>query len=197
MRLCDSWDEIVNRVRSRLSAWRAKSLSIGGRLTLVKWKSMLLDPDKGGLGIGSIHAKNLGLLGKWKWRFLTEFKGPRLTPPYLVEFRGSAYGCLSRLFALDSSQDCSVSDRWQMVDGLWMGNWNWRIQPRGRSLGDLDSLISLLGNMSLSPVGVDIWQWNFESYGKFKVSTLSKSIQNLVLADDVIGLTHNWNDWIP
>ncbi|GKC14634.1 hypothetical protein Tco_1011416, partial [Tanacetum coccineum] len=70
-----------------LSAWKAKSLSIVGRLTLiksvhgfkdsqrgiswVKWKSMLFDPDKGGLGIGSIHATNLGLLGKWKWRFLT------------------------------------------------------------------------------------------------------------------------------
>ncbi|GKB96500.1 hypothetical protein Tco_0982637, partial [Tanacetum coccineum] len=95
MRLCGSWDEIVNRVRSRLSAWKAKSLSIGGRLTLIKsvlgslpiyflslfkalvkvinlLESMLIDPDKGGLGIGNIHAKNLGLLGKWKWRFLTE-----------------------------------------------------------------------------------------------------------------------------
>ncbi|GKC68538.1 hypothetical protein Tco_1101136, partial [Tanacetum coccineum] len=41
-----------------------------------------------------------------------------------------------RLFALDSSQDCSVSDRWKLVDGLWMGNWNWRFQPRGRSLGE-------------------------------------------------------------
>nr|GEZ08412.1 RNA-directed DNA polymerase, eukaryota, reverse transcriptase zinc-binding domain protein [Tanacetum cinerariifolium] len=27
---------------------------------------------KWGLGVGSLHAKNLGLLGKWKWRFLTE-----------------------------------------------------------------------------------------------------------------------------
>ncbi|GJY12295.1 hypothetical protein Tco_0381604 [Tanacetum coccineum] len=271
MRLCGSWDEIVNRVRSRLSAWKAKSLSIGGRLTLiksvlsslpiyflslfkapvkvinllesfrcrffwgfkdsqrgiswVKWKSMLLDPDKGGLGMGSIHAKNLGLLGKWKWRFLTEhdalwrlvisefygedggFYTPSnssifggvwgdiikastsiesIVPAYKNSFsikisNGSNVSfwkdiwCKDRvrlmdvfliLFALDSSQDCSVSDRWNLVDGLWTGNWNWRFQPRGRSLGDLDSLISLLGNMSLSPDGVDTWQWNFDSSGK-------------------------------
>nr|GEW65299.1 putative RNA-directed DNA polymerase, eukaryota, reverse transcriptase zinc-binding domain protein [Tanacetum cinerariifolium]GEW67941.1 putative RNA-directed DNA polymerase, eukaryota, reverse transcriptase zinc-binding domain protein [Tanacetum cinerariifolium] len=36
MRLCEGWDVVVNRVRNRLSSWKAKSLSIGGRLTLVK-----------------------------------------------------------------------------------------------------------------------------------------------------------------
>ncbi|GKA71619.1 hypothetical protein Tco_0777758 [Tanacetum coccineum] len=49
----------------------AESLQDSQRgISWVKWKSMLFDPDKGGLGIGSIHATNLGLLGKWKWRFL-------------------------------------------------------------------------------------------------------------------------------
>ncbi|GKD85788.1 putative RNA-directed DNA polymerase [Tanacetum coccineum] len=83
MRFCDWWVEVVNRIRNRLSAWKTKSLSVGGRLTLIKsilgslpfwikWKSMLLDTDKGGLGIGSLLAKNLSLIGKWKWCFLTE-----------------------------------------------------------------------------------------------------------------------------
>lgn len=108
------WKEVVDR----LSSWKAKLLSIGGRLTLVnavlgtlplyyfslfkapmkvinllesircrffwdfkegkkgiawiKWKSILHDKDKGGLGVGSLKAKNIGLLGKWKWRFLNE-----------------------------------------------------------------------------------------------------------------------------
>ncbi|GJR24032.1 putative RNA-directed DNA polymerase [Tanacetum coccineum] len=30
------WNEVVNRVRVRLSSWKAKALSIGGRLTLIK-----------------------------------------------------------------------------------------------------------------------------------------------------------------
>ncbi|GKC55652.1 hypothetical protein Tco_1083250 [Tanacetum coccineum] len=101
-----------------LSSWKSKSLSIGGRLTLiksilrslpiyylslflapknvisilesircrffwgfcesqkgicwVKWNNILLDHSLGGLGVGSIFAKNLDLLRKWKWRFLTE-----------------------------------------------------------------------------------------------------------------------------
>lgn len=36
MRLSDGWNDVVNRFRDRLSAWKAKTLSIGGRLTLVK-----------------------------------------------------------------------------------------------------------------------------------------------------------------
>nr|GEZ47043.1 RNA-directed DNA polymerase, eukaryota, reverse transcriptase zinc-binding domain protein [Tanacetum cinerariifolium] len=35
-------------------------------------ESILPSRKLGGLGVGSLHAKNLRLLGKWKWRFLTE-----------------------------------------------------------------------------------------------------------------------------
>ncbi|GKD87039.1 reverse transcriptase domain, reverse transcriptase zinc-binding domain protein [Tanacetum coccineum] len=37
-----------------------------------KWNRMLLVYSKGDLGIGSSCSKILALLGKWKWRFLTE-----------------------------------------------------------------------------------------------------------------------------
>ncbi|GKD73352.1 hypothetical protein Tco_1331634, partial [Tanacetum coccineum] len=36
MHRLQSWDDIINRVRSRLSKWKMQMLSIGGRLTLVK-----------------------------------------------------------------------------------------------------------------------------------------------------------------
>ncbi|GKC13750.1 hypothetical protein Tco_1010532 [Tanacetum coccineum] len=41
-------------------------------ISWVKWNSILLKSNMGGLGVGSLLAKNLGLLGKWKWCFLTE-----------------------------------------------------------------------------------------------------------------------------
>ncbi|GKE84092.1 hypothetical protein Tco_1557834 [Tanacetum coccineum] len=52
MKSCGGWSDVINRFRDRLSSWKAKSLSIGG--------------------VGSLLAKNLGLLGKWKWHFLVE-----------------------------------------------------------------------------------------------------------------------------
>ncbi|GJV79108.1 hypothetical protein Tco_1514978, partial [Tanacetum coccineum] len=36
MNFCDACVDVIDRVRNRLSAWKAKSLSIGGRFTLVK-----------------------------------------------------------------------------------------------------------------------------------------------------------------
>ncbi|GJZ23263.1 hypothetical protein Tco_0560722 [Tanacetum coccineum] len=80
MRLKEGWNAIIDRFRDKLSSWKAKNLSIGGRLTLVKyrgiywvkWNSILLDHKFGGLGIGNLLAKNYGILCKWKWRFLSE-----------------------------------------------------------------------------------------------------------------------------
>ncbi|GKC73394.1 glutathione S-transferase T3-like protein [Tanacetum coccineum] len=53
MRRIASWNEIIDKFRKRLSVWKAKYLSFGGRLTLVK----------------SVHAK-------WRWRFRVEENRP-------------------------------------------------------------------------------------------------------------------------
>ncbi|GKA64936.1 hypothetical protein Tco_0764643 [Tanacetum coccineum] len=44
----------------------------------------------GGLGVGSLLAKNLSLLGKWKWRFLT--KKEALWRIVIKEFYGDSGG---------------------------------------------------------------------------------------------------------
>nr|GEW63312.1 hypothetical protein [Tanacetum cinerariifolium] len=64
-----------------------------------------------------------------------------------------------RLFSLESDQDCKVSDRWRLTNGVWGGTWSWRFLPRGIALDVLSSLISLIGSVSLSLDGVDKWSW--------------------------------------
>nr|GEV43132.1 hypothetical protein [Tanacetum cinerariifolium] len=64
---------------SKLSSWKVRLLSFGGRLTLirekrmtwVKWDRCLASRKGGGLGIGSIFGLNIGLLFKWIWRFMS------------------------------------------------------------------------------------------------------------------------------
>ncbi|GKA35181.1 putative RNA-directed DNA polymerase, eukaryota, reverse transcriptase zinc-binding domain protein [Tanacetum coccineum] len=68
-----AWDEVVNHFSNRLSMCKSKLLSVGDRLTLIKAVlGMMLDKEDGDLGIGSLKAKNIGLLAKWKWRFFND-----------------------------------------------------------------------------------------------------------------------------
>nr|GFA69854.1 retrovirus-related Pol polyprotein from transposon TNT 1-94 [Tanacetum cinerariifolium] len=90
-----AWEEVVARVKSRLSKWKMKTLSIGpfrvlcklesirshffnghdpncNKSSWVNWKMALSHKDKGGLGVSSIFALNRGLMFKWIWRFYTQ-----------------------------------------------------------------------------------------------------------------------------
>ncbi|GKA62485.1 hypothetical protein Tco_0762004 [Tanacetum coccineum] len=61
-------------IQKKLEMMRNKFF-IGGvegerKITWVKWEKCLSSRELGSLGIGSIHALNLGLIFKWIWRFL-------------------------------------------------------------------------------------------------------------------------------
>lgn len=42
------------------------------KINWIKWDTILLPKSKGGLGVGSLKAKNYGLLGKWVWSFYSD-----------------------------------------------------------------------------------------------------------------------------
>nr|GEX77324.1 RNA-directed DNA polymerase, eukaryota, reverse transcriptase zinc-binding domain protein [Tanacetum cinerariifolium] len=90
-------DEVVKRVKMRLSKWKMKSLSIvplgvlrtlesirshffnghtlgSNKASWVSWKQVLSSKDKGGPGVSSLYALNRGILFKWIWRFYTQDK---------------------------------------------------------------------------------------------------------------------------
>ncbi|GJT45696.1 putative RNA-directed DNA polymerase, eukaryota, reverse transcriptase zinc-binding domain protein [Tanacetum coccineum] len=58
-----SWKPIIDKFHNKLTSWKARTLSYGGRLTLLK--SVLG-------ALGSLHDSNLAMLGKWWWRFHSE-----------------------------------------------------------------------------------------------------------------------------
>ncbi|GJW79943.1 RNA-directed DNA polymerase, eukaryota, reverse transcriptase zinc-binding domain protein [Tanacetum coccineum] len=84
----DNEKTLLDKFDSRLSKWKAKLLSIGGRLTLIKsvlgslgiyYLSIFKVSDivlktlekKRGLGVGSLKSFNLALLLKWRWRMIS------------------------------------------------------------------------------------------------------------------------------
>nr|GEV05427.1 RNA-directed DNA polymerase, eukaryota [Tanacetum cinerariifolium] len=115
MNFCDGWSVVIDRLRDRLFAWKAKALSIGRAL---------------------------------------------------------------RLFSQ------------RLVNGSWVGNWDWRAPPRGRSLDDLSSILFRIGGVYLDGNEDDKWTWDRDISGSFKVRTLTCRLQDLLLANHSIGPHH-------
>nr|GEW01978.1 RNA-directed DNA polymerase, eukaryota [Tanacetum cinerariifolium] len=82
MSLVKSWDETVHKLTKRLSKWKLKTLSIGGRLTLLKsvlgsspiYNMSIFKVPKTVLNKMENLRRNFfnGLLAKWVWRFLSQ-----------------------------------------------------------------------------------------------------------------------------
>nr|GEW55544.1 hypothetical protein [Tanacetum cinerariifolium] len=85
------------------------------------------------------------------------------------------------------------SDRWHLEGDSWVGNWSWCRPLRGRVADDMASLISCIGLLQLNKDVDDRWTWNMDASGYFKVSTLSKRIQNTNLAEFIMDMHHHWN----
>ncbi|WVZ66203.1 hypothetical protein U9M48_015460, partial [Paspalum notatum var. saurae] len=79
------WRMVEERFEKRLSAWKGKLLSVGGRLVLIntndqhkkkyrlaKWETLCHSKDQGGLGILDIDLQNRSLLSKWLFKLCNE-----------------------------------------------------------------------------------------------------------------------------
>ncbi|GAU49405.1 hypothetical protein TSUD_92510 [Trifolium subterraneum] len=81
------WEPVVSSIRTRLSRWKNRLLSFGGRLILLKSVLTSLHvyalsffkapsgQDHGGLGVRQLREFNTTLLGKWCWRMLVDKGG--------------------------------------------------------------------------------------------------------------------------
>ncbi|PNY01537.1 cysteine-rich receptor-like protein kinase [Trifolium pratense] len=85
-RRLSTWQPVIDSVRSRLSSWKHKQLSIGGRVVILKsvlsaipvyflyfFQGSVRPLDEGGLGIKNLRA--LALLGKWVWKLKSKSEG--------------------------------------------------------------------------------------------------------------------------
>ena len=62
---------------------------------LVSWDRVLNRSEKGRLGIGSLKALNLAMLGKWWWRFLNDKNAMWVS--VIKSLYREAVGCLALL----------------------------------------------------------------------------------------------------
>ncbi|GJZ89143.1 RNA-directed DNA polymerase, eukaryota, reverse transcriptase zinc-binding domain protein [Tanacetum coccineum] len=190
----------AKNARTWLSSWKSRLLSIGGRLTLskakalflgfndetngiawVKWDNVFQSSESGGLGIGSLRAKNLGLLRKWWWRFLNEKNA--LWCKVILVFYGVDSSFSSRIgsglhkgiwenvisfgVAIDT---IGVPFRLSFLMGVKSGGetsfWNDIWTHSGQTtLDEVSGLSRLIGNLVLSSEQQDGWRWKLNPNG--------------------------------
>ncbi|GKE85984.1 hypothetical protein Tco_1559726 [Tanacetum coccineum] len=77
MRKASAWHHIaplsvLNHLESLRCRFLWDNFDSAHYITWVSWSKSLADNQRGGLGIGSLRAKNLSLLCKWWWRMKTD-----------------------------------------------------------------------------------------------------------------------------
>ncbi|GJR46170.1 RNA-directed DNA polymerase, eukaryota, reverse transcriptase zinc-binding domain protein [Tanacetum coccineum] len=193
-----AWDDVVDRVSSRLSKWKMKMLSIGGRLTLLK--SVLGSTP---IFHMSIYKAPLGVLRKlesirshffngcapncnkaswvnWKNALASKEKGGlRIASLYALN-RGLMFKWFWRFYSKTHLYGIGSSR-------LYMGKLEaWMKAKRGGGVEQeqFEELWTLVNDIRLVPMG-DRWTWNLSSSGEFSVSSVRRLIDDKILPDDV------------
>ncbi|GJW65435.1 hypothetical protein Tco_0117319 [Tanacetum coccineum] len=129
-------------------------------MSCVCWNKVILDKEDVGLGIGSLKAKTIGLLTKWKWRFFNDSNA--LWCKVILKIHGLKGGFdVSDMYSAKSDvwaslvKCCSNMNRF----GIDLNE----IMSTGRSLCDISFILSLLDGLIFNTSKEDEWVWNIES----------------------------------
>nr|GEU32772.1 RNA-directed DNA polymerase, eukaryota, reverse transcriptase zinc-binding domain protein [Tanacetum cinerariifolium] len=171
-----NWKPIIDKFHNRLSSCKARSLSFGGRLILLKsilgalaWKQVCSSKDYSGLRIGSLHASNLAMLTKWWWR----------------------------MYALETYKECLIFEgcvSGGLID-LSSHVWTWRRSPRdGIEKAQFDDLVNILVGPKPSDVR-DTWTCSLNSINTFTVSSMRFVIDSSILVSTIDNV--KWNKTLP
>ncbi|GJX92002.1 putative RNA-directed DNA polymerase [Tanacetum coccineum] len=168
MRRTCAWNPVVEKFKKWLADWKAKTMSFGGRLTLVK-----------------------AVLGSLPLYYFSMFHVPSSVIKNLRVFRvvgngndirfwvdkwvGGVRLCdkFPRLYHLDSSKECKVAEKGKWVDNGLCWEWVWVRNLRGRVCKDFEELQELLHNVVIKFDCRDMGEKRqFETNG-FQKSTFS------------------------
>ncbi|GJS28095.1 putative RNA-directed DNA polymerase, eukaryota, reverse transcriptase zinc-binding domain protein [Tanacetum coccineum] len=219
MRRVSAWNEVIERFKSRLCEWKAKAMSFGGRLTLVKsvlgslplyYFSMFCVPVgvegrsrlKGG-GVWSDIVRVGKELKNMEGGFLGQFIrviGDGLSTSFWADkWVGDVKLSerFPRLFHLENIKDALVGNRGNWSDGIWVWNWDWIRSPRGRVMGELKELEEIITGISIDRNRKDKWKWKLDPKGEFSVKSLSEWIERRHVRREA-GITKlEWNTLVP
>ncbi|XP_021980589.1 uncharacterized protein LOC110876737 [Helianthus annuus] len=142
MGLVKNWKPIIDRFEAKLTAWKARTLSFGDRLTLIEAVLVVAPKEKGGLGFASLAATNKALMIKWLICFKNE---PSSLWARLISVIHAGGRCHS-FIPLKSS-----------IGGVWKSLINLGRISQNQPLNVQERMVLRMGNGKKALFWLDIW----------------------------------------
>nr|GEZ05211.1 RNA-directed DNA polymerase, eukaryota [Tanacetum cinerariifolium] len=171
-----SWDDVVDTVSHRLSKWKLKTLSIGGRLTLIKsvLTSVLLY-----MSIFKVLSGVLKLLESIRRNFLNGVDGSERKMAWISWNKLDDMALkhkFPRLYASDNYKQITLVKKINhvsMVD-------TFRRPPRGGAEEEqLGFLLSYMDGLILTNIP-DRWIWSLEATSEFSIKSVCQLLDDLI-----------------
>ncbi|XP_071686901.1 uncharacterized protein [Rutidosis leptorrhynchoides] len=193
MKNIKDWEPYIEKFHKRLDSWKAKLMSFGGRLTLIKLvlSSLLLYAFSLFHAPSSVINKLEGLRRLFFWGGSGESKKlswiickgddslfwhDKWLDGYCLKDK------FGRLYNLDRNKDALVMNRWFKDEfGNIMFSWEWSRNSRGRMAGEFQNLSNLVHGFRFTDGTRDKWSCNLFQNGSFTVLHLSKMIDEKLL----------------
>ncbi|RZC16876.1 Formin-like protein 20 [Glycine soja] len=208
-RRSDTWDPIVKKCERKLTKWKQKLLSFGGRrrflwgggveekkIAWVKWESVCLPKEKGGIGIRDIRKFNYAFLGKWKWSFFYN-KGE-----LWARILDSKYGDWRHLE--EATRGNRASTWWKDINIIdpsatgWEWNFKWRRQLYDDEMEMAVKFLQDLEDISIHPDREDKWIWKEDASGVYSAGSEYKKLMSAQTDENQDGVfTELWKVKAP
>ncbi|XP_071741242.1 uncharacterized protein [Rutidosis leptorrhynchoides] len=183
------WNPVIEKFKARLSSWKMRSLSFGGRVVLIKsvlnslplyYFSLfrappsvlkILESVRRGLSLEVLQVP-------FKGSFIKTIGDGNTTLFWKEHWIGNDKLCKTypRLYRLELDQNTCVKQRVRANEEGLSFTWNWARTPSGRTEAELHSMQELLASFDFKNNKSDNWKWAFESSGLFSVRKLTSLI---------------------
>ncbi|XP_071704325.1 uncharacterized protein [Rutidosis leptorrhynchoides] len=168
------WQTILDKFNKRFSEATAKTISFGGRLTMVK--SILSSIP---LYFFSLFCAPCSIIKSLETltRTLMEAQHGSISSKWANKWIGNdeLQNTFGRLFALVTNKEALVSERITSSITFNSGCWQWVRTPKSRGQAHLNELNRLISSFSLSDIN-DTWKWSMDSTGHFTTKAITSII---------------------